>query len=246
MAYAKLDFTKSVAIDESDDMLAAVSSGVNMLGEELKNNVISLKQKDQLFKELHHRVKNNMQIMVSMLNLQIADEKDERLKRLVEDSQNRINAMALVHEMLYSSDGFQFTSLKNYIEFLSRSLFLSYGPPGHNILTKIEVAEDLFFEIDTMIPLGLIINEMISNSLKHAFPENNGLITISANRNNNSIQIVYKDDGVGLRKDFKIEDSKSLGMQLISMLGEQLNGTLQILSSNGLEYRLEFVDEKSV
>src|SRR5690606_5824902 len=166
MAFARLDFSHQVPIDDKNDTLTAIAAGVNMLGEELRGNVMSLKEKEQLLKELHHRVKNNMQIIISMLKLQTVHEDDPRLLALVADSQNRITAMALVHEMLYSTKDFVFTQLHEYTNFLASSLFLSYAPPNHQIELELNIDENLFFEIDHMIPLGLILNEMMSNSLK--------------------------------------------------------------------------------
>jgi len=242
MAFARLDFSHQIPIDDKGDTLTAIAAGVNMLGEELRGNVISLKEKEQLLKELHHRVKNNMQIIISMLNLQTINEDNERLLALVRDSQNRISAMALVHEMLYSTKDFVFTQLKEYTEFLSTSLFISYAPPDHQIELSLEIDEDLFFEIDQMIPLGLIMNEMMSNSLKHAFKNGKGRITIKATSDDEGWCIInYSDNGKGLKKGFDITKTESLGMQLMVMLTDQMDGTVKFESKKGLHYRLKFL-----
>lgn len=242
MALARLDFSHKIQIHGAGDSIAAIAAGVNMLGEELRENVVSLKEKEQLLKELHHRVKNNMQIIISMLKLQTINEDNERLLALVQDSQNRISAMALVHEMLYSTKDFVFTQLGEYIEFLSSSLFLSYAPPKHTIVLELDIDRTIYFEIDYMIPLGLIINEMMSNSLKHAFPKGQGKISISARVTADDwYEIVYSDDGKGLSETFDINKSETLGTQLIVMLTEQLDGQLAINRKKGLTYELRFM-----
>jgi len=242
MAFARLDFSNQIPIDDKGDSITAIAAGVNMLGEELRGNVISLKEKEQLLKELHHRVKNNMQIIISMLKLQTVSEPDPRFLALVQDSQNRINAMALVHEMLYSARDFVFTQLKEYTDFLSSSLFMSYAPPNHEIELVLNIDDNLFFEIDQMIPLGLILNEMISNSLKHAFKTGKGKIEIQATTDDEGwCNIKYSDNGVGLKPDFDITKTESLGMQLIVMLTEQMDGELKFESKKGLYYELRFL-----
>lgn len=241
MSLARLDFSKKVPIDDQADSLTAIAAGVNMLGEELRENVVSLKEKEHLLKELHHRVKNNMQIIISMLKLQTVNEENERLLALVQDSQSRISAMALVHEMLYSTKDFVFTQLKEYVEFLSSSLFMSYAPPEHKIEIFLEIDPEIYFEIDYMIPLGLILNEMMSNSLKHAFPNTEGKILICAYVDEEGrYHMVYFDNGKGLPVDFDWQKSETLGMQLISMLTEQLDGEVNLKTEIGLTYELSF------
>lgn len=242
MSLARLDFSKKIEIDGQADSLTAIAAGVNMLGEELRENVVSLKEKEQLLKELHHRVKNNMQIIISMLKLQTVNEDNERLLALVQDSQSRIGAMALVHEMLYSTKDFVFTSLREYVDFLSASLFMSYAPPEHGISLEMSIDEGIYFEIDYMIPLGLILNEMMSNSLKHGFPEATGKITVSASVSDDGwYEIKYSDDGVGLPGNFDITESETLGTQLIIMLTEQLDGKIEIFNKKGLTYKIRFI-----
>lgn len=248
MAFARLDFDQRIKLDPHDDELTAISAGVNMLGEELKVNTLSLREKERLLKELHHRVKNNMQIIVSMLRLQTVNETDPKILGFVRDSKSRIDSMALVHEMLYSSEGFEFTKLAEYVDFLQRSIFMSYAPPRHKIEVALNISEDCFFDIDKMIPLGLIINEMFSNSLKHAFPTAEGKITVDGLKlDERQHVLVYEDNGIGLPEDYKMEDAESLGMQLILMLTDQLDGKLIMSCSGqkegtdfGLRYELRF------
>ena len=229
MAYARLDFDQKISLDKAEDELTAIAAGVNMLGEELKANSISLKEKERLLKELHHRVKNNMQIIISMMRLQTLTETDPKILAFVRDSKSRIDSMALVHEMLYSSEGFEFTSLAEYVDFLQRSIFMSYAPPKHQIEVELNIADNCYFNIDRMIPIGLIVNELFSNSLKHAFPDAQGNINLRAVKDEaGRVMIHYEDDGVGLPDNFDIDKAESLGMQLIVMLTEQLDGDLKI------------------
>lgn len=241
MALARLDFSKRIELDENNDALTAISAGVNMLGEELRDNVVSLKEKEQLLKELHHRVKNNMQIIISLLKLQAATEDNLRFAEIIKDSEKRISAMALVHEMLYNTKDFAFTKFGEYVAVLSESLFVSYAPANHEIVIDLQIEEDIYFEIDFMIPLGLIINEMMSNSLKYAFKNNSGKILIAAKTlDDGAYEVVYHDDGVGLPSTFNLENAETLGMQLILMLTEQLQGNIEIFRNEGLGYKLKF------
>ncbi|MCB9223698.1 MAG: hypothetical protein H6582_05915 [Crocinitomicaceae bacterium] len=238
MAYARLDFDKHIEIDNSDDEITAITAGVNMLGEELKANAISLREKERLLKELHHRVKNNMQIIISLMRLQTINEKDPKILGFVRDSKARIDSMALVHEMLYSSEGFEFTKLSEYIDFLQRSIFMSYAPPKHQIDFSMDVTDDCVFKIDRMIPIGLVLNELLTNSLKHAFPENKGEIKITGSKDGSGkFHLLYEDDGVGMPIEFDLEQSETLGMQLIDMLVDQLDGTYKISSVDSLKER---------
>ncbi len=236
MSYARLDFDQKIIIDSNQDELTAISAGVNILGEELKVNSISLKEKERLLKELHHRVKSNMQIITSILRLQTVNETDPKILAFVRDSKSRIESMALVHEMLYSSDGFEFTQLTEYLDFLQRSIFMSYAPPSHHIEVEQKISEKCYFNIDKMIPLGLVMNELMTNSLKHAFPNSKGKINNSADKiGERGFVILYEDDGVGLKPDFQIGESQTLGMQLIEMLSDQLDAKISFGSKGIIE-----------
>lgn len=239
MAYARLEFeTPKLEIGEEGDVFDAISSGVNMLGEELKENVVSLKEKEHLLKEIHHRVKNNMQIISSMLRLQFSKENDERVVGLIQDSQNRIHAMALVHEMLYSTANFKHVRFDEYVEMLTKSLFASYAPSNHQINLEVNIEKTLFFEIEKIIPLGLIVNEIITNSLKYAFKEDVGEIKVLASFSENCYDIKISDNGKGLSDGFNFEDDGSLGMQLIYLLSEQIDAKVEMTNKAGLRYQI--------
>lgn len=242
MAYARLEFTApKLEIGEEGDVFDAISSGVNMLGEELKGKVVSNKEKEQLLKEIHHRVKNNMQIISSMLRLQFSKENDERVIGLIQDSQSRIHAMALVHEMLYSTSNFKNVSFDDYLAMLTKSLFSSYAPVEHNIKLELDIDPTITFEIEQIIPLGLMINEIITNSLKYAFDNASGVISVKAKcLKPNSCEILIKDNGKGLPEGFDLEDSADLGMQLIHILAEQIDANVEMLNIEGVSYLITF------
>ncbi|WAC06092.1 MAG: MEDS domain-containing protein [Methanoregula sp.] len=203
----------------------------------------SLEDKIVLLREVHHRVKNNLQIIISLLNLQSRYIEDEKTLQVIKESQNRVRAMALVHEKLYQSTDIAEIDLDNYIRFLGDSLFRFYGMTGTgiNFITRIQ---DINVGINTAIPLGLIVNELVSNSLKHAFPDKRrGEISITIRRENDLLHLVYKDNGVGIPPDFDWRTAKSLGLRLIISLVEQLQGTIELDRTEGTKFTI-IVKEK--
>jgi two-component sensor histidine kinase len=240
MAFARQDFGKKVKIKSDDSVLDGIGAGVNMLGEELQHSTVSLREKEQLLKEIHHRVKNNMQIISSLLSLQSENSEDEKFNALLRESRNRINSMALVHEMLYQSDDLSKIELKEYIETLCSSVHRSYALPNSEIEFVYNIEKQAHFNIDKMIPLGLILNEAISNSLKHAFPKKTGKVTISLQHKEDKYELMVCDNGTGFKNDFDPEKDSHLGIQLIYMLTEQLGGKLQVKNGNGVNYHISF------
>ncbi|MES2566702.1 MAG: histidine kinase dimerization/phosphoacceptor domain -containing protein [Bacteroidota bacterium] len=240
LSFARQDFDKKVEIIGDDHLLDGIGSGVNMLGEELQHSTISLKEKEQLLKEIHHRVKNNMQIISSLLSLQSDSVEDEKVLSVLRESRNRINSMALVHEMLYKSKDLSQIALREYIESLSISIRRSYALPDSVIEFCYDIPDDIYFNIDRMIPIGLILNESISNSLKYAFPEKRGFINISLKNREKEYVLVIGDNGIGLKEDFNVERDSHLGIQLIHMLTEQLDGSLELKNKMGVTYSVNF------
>jgi two-component sensor histidine kinase len=240
MSYARLEFKKKITISEQQDVFDGISAGVNMLGEELENSTISLKEKEQLLKEVHHRVKNNLQIISSLLNLQSEHSQDEKFLIMIRESKNRISSMALIHEMLYTSKDFSQVNINAYITKLSQSIYQSFYMAESNVLFEYAIDTTLSFEIDRMIPIGLILNEIISNSLKYAFPDKQGLISIEFFKAGETYTLIVKDNGIGVPGNFDVKTSKSLGIQLIHMLSEQLDGSLVFGNDKGTRYQLCF------
>ena len=203
----------------------------------------SLEEKVLLLREIHHRVKNNLQIIISLLNLQSRYIEDERTQQLIGESQNRIKAMALVHEKLYQSEDISKINLDDYVRFLGNSLFQFFGMKGKGIAFTTDI-KNISLDINTASPAGLIINELVSNSLKYAFPGGRkGEISIAIKRENNSLSIRFRDTGVGIPQDFDWRNVKSLGLRLVISLVEQLNGTIELDRSAGTAFTI-VVQEK--
>ncbi len=216
---------------------------------ESENSIIaSLKEKEILLREIHHRTKNNMQVISSLLNLQSEYIKDESYIVMLNESRNRIAAMALVHEKLYRSQNLADIDLNDYIESLTSGLFAFYGISKSRITLKLGV-QNVSVELETAIPCGLIINELVSNALKHAFPDGKeGELSIQLSKITSKdaaieYHLTIKDDGVGIPEDLNIEKVKSLGLQLVTNLVEhQLQGSLVINRTGGTEFRIKFAE----
>ncbi len=198
----------------------------------------SVGEKEVLLREVHHRVKNNLQIIISLLNLQSRNITDETTLLAFRESQNRVRAMALVHEKLYQSADLEKIDLDNYIRFLGNNLFQFFGVKGTGITLAMDI-RNVFLAIDTAIPLGLIINELISNSLKYAFPDGRkGEISVAINRQDHTLTVMFKDNGVGIPKDFDWRNATSLGLRLVITLVEQLDGTVELDRTAGTAFAI--------
>lgn len=201
-----------------------------------------LQDKEMLMKEIHHRVKNNLMVISSLLNLQSRYIKDEKSKEIFKESQNRAQSMALIHERLYRSTNMKSIDFADYIRSLTRDLFNTYSTQEDRIDLKMDV-EDVEVDIDNAVPLGLIINEIVTNSLKYAFPdENAGTISISFHKQKDQYLLEVSDDGIGIPEEFEVEKSDSLGMMLINSLTYQIGGELEMERSPGTTFRIKFKD----
>lgn len=207
----------------------------------LENEVAaSLREKEILLKEIHHRVKNNMQVISSLLSLQARLMKDPKSREAIRESQNRVMSIALVHEKLYQSKNLARIHYDDYLKEIAANLLHSYGIPAGKIRLDIH-ADDLVLPISKAIPVSLIINEMLSNALKYAFPKDRtGVITIDFRRTGEHYILIVKDDGVGLPKKIVLDTIETLGLQLVNSLVAQIQGTLTMQRENGTEYRIEF------
>ncbi len=240
IAYAQLDFSKKTIVKGNNDVLDAIGAGVNMLGEELQISTVSLREKEQLLKEIHHRVKNNLQIVSSLLSLQSEHIIDENYLDLIKISKNRIASMALVHEMLYKSKDLSKIQISDYIHQLGNNIHTSFTSPGSLIKIEYRIEREVYFDVDLMIPLGLIINEILSNSFKYAFPKNSGLITIELKRLMGQFRLTICDNGVGFSDQLQPEKNSNLGIQLIHMLIDQIDGTITTNHKKGANYLITF------
>ncbi|WP_366931637.1 histidine kinase dimerization/phosphoacceptor domain -containing protein [Nostoc sp. NOS(2021)] len=202
----------------------------------------SLLEKEVLLKEIYHRVKNNLQVISSLLNLQSAYIKDEHDLAIFRQSQQRIASMALVHEKLYQSHDLARINFGEYIRDLVASLFTAYEVNEDAIALRINIEDQVFLGLDTAIPCSLIIHELVSNCLKYAFPgDRNGTIYIEIKKkNDNQITLIVSDDGIGLPANFNFKKIASLGWQLVDALTNQLSGNLNIQGTMGVECQVTF------
>lgn len=212
----------------------------------INNELIkSLNEKELILKEIHHRVKNNLQVVSSLLRLQSESIKDETAIGYLKMSEQRVKSMALIHQQLYRTKDLSRIDFREYIEDLCNYLFFAYDISFSRINLKLEV-EEIFFGIDTALPCGLIINELVTNSIKHAFPDYSiGTLTVKLYKlatGKYSLQV--KDDGKGA-ETIDFEKTTSLGMELVKTLTEQLEGEIKVNSDNGTEITIDFYDQYS-
>ena len=204
----------------------------------------SIKEKEVLLKEVHHRVKNNMQVISSILNLQSSYITDENALGIIRESQDRIKSMSFVHESLYQSKTLSEVNFAEYIQNITRNLYHSYGRPEGGIELEFDL-DNIYLNLDTSIPCGLIINEVVSNSLKYAFEgRDSGKIRVEfKKKSDEKMKLIISDDGIGLPKDFDIENAESLGLQLVTTLVTQVSGKLDIDVTNGTSFNIEFKEQ---
>jgi len=204
----------------------------------------SLKEKEILLREIHHRVKNNLQVVSSLLNLQARAAKDENTGAILRESRDRINTMALIHTKLYESGNLSEINMKGFVEGLIRQLFLGYQVPDTKIVPVVHVA-DCTLPISIAVPFGLVVNELLTNAFKHAFVNRaEGKIEVSLCASEQSISMTVRDDGVGLPEGFDINTTKTLGLHLVKILVEdQLQGKLEVVSDKDATFKVEFKRE---
>jgi len=197
-----------------------------------------LSQKEILLKEIHHRVKNNLQVMSSLLRMQFRKTSPE-VKMLVEEYQNRIQSMALIHDQLHRSNDLAHIDFHSYTINLTNNLFQCYSANTDLVELNLDV-KNIFLPLDQSIPLGLIINELVSNTLKYAFPDGYGKINIELIQSDHSLQLKVADNGVGIPEDFDLENTDSLGMQLVYSLTDQLEGEVRCDRTQGTAFHITF------
>lgn len=197
-------------------------------------------EKDVLLKEIHHRVKNNLQIISSLLNLQSEYIKDPAALLVFTESRNRVRSMALIHEKLYQSHDLARIDFADYIRSLASSLTAGYAGRSSSVRIGVEIA-DVMLGVDSAVPCGLIVNELVTNCLKYAFPNGRaGQIQIAVVRDSGKLRLSVADDGVGFPHDVDFRNSESLGMQIITTLTEQLDGTVQMFNGTGTKFEITF------
>ncbi len=199
-----------------------------------QNETIStaLKDKDILLREIHHRVKNNLQVISSLLSLQSRQIEDDNIKKVIKEGRSRVRSMALIHQNLYMQESLTGVSISEYLKKLVEELFNSYNVNQDKITLDLDI-DDIHLDVDTMVPFGLILNELISNCLKHAFPDNReGIIGIKVKEKNNSLLLTIQDNGIGVDHDTLIQ-SNSFGNRLIKAFSNKLGADLLVEKNNG-------------
>ena len=245
-------FENTVEIKRQAAQLEAINTELSELNKLLKQEIderkrveekitSSLKDKEVLLKETHHRVKNNLQIISSLLNLQCRSIQDQQTFAIFKESQNRIETMALIHEQLYQSKELSEIDFAKYINSLASNLFSTYAVSAGTIALQINI-HNVFLDIHTAILCGLLINELVSNSLKYAFPtDNKNEICIEmCLHKEHSYTLTVRDNGVGFPKNLVFQNTKSIGLQLVNALTEQLEGSIELNNNIGTEFKITF------
>lgn len=237
----------TVPIKDADGKITAYQGTIHDVTEQ-KNAEIqitkSLREKEVLLKEVHHRVKNNLQVISSLLNLQSGYVLDEHAQEMFKDTQGRIRSMAYVHEALYLSENLAMINISEHIEKLVRSIRQSYSDISGTVEINV-YAEPIYIGIDIAVPCGLIINELVSNAFKHAFPpsyKGTGHVDITFRKaHDNSLEIIVKDNGAGLPENIEIETAESLGLRLVHILAtDQLGGNVHVTRTKGTTFKIQF------
>jgi two-component sensor histidine kinase len=209
----------------------------------VENNLrTSLEEKEVLLREIHHRVKNNLQIISSLLSLQCIQLDDTETVDVLRECQGRVRTMAMIHENLYQSKDINHVNFGNFVKKLLSDIFYSYrvDPRSIKLATNIENVD---IGIETAMPCGLIINELATNSIKHAFPNGTGNISVeltSSGLNDDSFILIFDDDGIGLPENLTPENTKKLGLMVVNTLSNQLNAEMEIDRSNGTRFIFNF------
>ncbi len=198
----------------------------------------SLDEQVLLLREVHHRVKNNLQIIISLTNLQMRQSTDPRVKQIMAETQNRVRAMSLVHEKLYRSQSLSKIDFGDYSRFLATQLFAYYGMDTQRVQLEFSV-EKIMVDIVTAVPLGLLMNELVSNAFRHAFPDGrSGVIGISGQCEGDMITLTVRDNGIGIPPDLDWKNSPSLGLRLVNTLVDQVDGTIELDRSSGTSFTI--------
>lgn len=205
-----------------------------------ENTLKSLKEKEVLLKEVHHRVKNNLQVISSILNLQTSYLKDKGTINLLKECQNRIKTMAFIHESLYQNKDFSQINFSEYIITLVKNLFYSFEANQQKIKTNFDI-DTIFLNLDLSIPCGLIMNELVSNALKYAFEGGReGTVFIKLKKEKGKIRMVVADNGKGIPENIDFRNTETLGLQLVTTLTEQINGSISMDRNKGTTFEIIF------
>jgi two-component sensor histidine kinase/CheY-like chemotaxis protein len=227
------------------EMVAQVNAMLRMkkAEDQLRKDKETLKEKDLLLKEIHHRVKNNMAMVSSLLNVQSSYIKDKKARTALAESRTCINSIAMLHEKLYRSSDLVNIDFHDYIHDLANSLIISYSIPRDKIELIIDI-NDIYLGADAAIPLGLIITELVTNSLKYGIKNDEKLtITIRMKLEDNHFHLTVGDSGPGIDENLDWENTETLGIRLVTLLTEQLTGKIHLDRQNGTTFHITFSNE---
>jgi PAS domain S-box-containing protein len=252
---AEGDFVLSSIVDiterkRSEKLQADLVNQLKILNAELEERVQartvelrgSLRERDILLQEVHHRVKNNLQVISSLINLQTTALEQGKNRDALEECQTRVQAIALIHEKLYQSRDYSQVEFSDYVRSLASNVFHATGMSSSEVTLELAI-DDVTLGVDTAIPCGLLLNELITNALKHAFKDRrSGTVRVELTRlEGDRIRLVVMDNGVGLPDGFNMATSQSLGLQLVSTLARQLRAELKVRGSEGSSFALTFL-----
>ena len=233
--------SKSVIKNDDGNIMGIVCIGSNIMEIKHAEDKIkaSLNEKDILLRELHHRVKNNLQIILSLINLQSNGIKNKEDLEIFRESQSRVKSLAIIHEKLYRSADFANINFEEYIESLVNYLLSYYSADSIEVI--IDVKKDIILNIDTAVPCGLIINELVTNAIKHAFNESkSGQINITLQSDNGCFTLIVSDNGEGIPPEVDLDNPQKLGLQLVKSLTDQLEGKIEYNGSKNTEFKIQF------
>ena len=233
--------SKSVIKNDDGNIMGIVCIGSNIVEIKHAEDKIkaSLEEKEILLRELHHRVKNNLQIILSLINLQSNGIKNQEDLEIFRESQSRVKSLAIIHEKLYQSADFANINFEEYIESLVNYLLSYYSADSIEVI--INVKKDIILNMDTAVPCGLIINELVTNSIKHAFKRNkSGKIYITLQSDNGCFTLIVSDNGEGIPPEVDLENPQKLGLQLVKSLTDQLEGKIEYNGSKSTEFKIQF------
>lgn len=228
-----LDISDKKKMEAAVEKVAATEKFNKVLQKELA-------EKEVLLKEVHHRVKNNMQVISSILSLQKSHHDDEKIKEILSESQSRIRSMALIHEKLYANKDFANIPFDSYLRDLVNNIVQTYELKKGPVEINFDLQE-LFLNLDAAIPCGLIVNELVVNALKYAFNSSKGgILSVQLKEHNTQVEISVKDNGPGMDENKWTDSPETLGLQLVQTLCEQLEGEISMKNDNGASFSFKF------
>ncbi|HMC97844.1 MAG TPA: sensor histidine kinase, partial [Flavobacteriales bacterium] len=234
---------KSEVIRRQHDEIHAKNMELQRQNMRLAETLMSEEEKEIMIREIHHRVKNNLQVVDSLLAIQCGSSDDPRLERMLREAQGRIRSMALVHEHIYRSVGMAHASLKTHLEQLARNALVAHGQ--HDRISVMVEATEIALPVEMLMPLSLVVNELLTNAVKYAFDgKDRGHVRIIVRPAGNGHELLFSDDGIGLDKEQPFLRERSFGLELVQVLAQQLNGEVRVLKGAGATFSMTFFPDR--